>query len=197
MRVWTVQPLLVWERLQEAGTLRVDPTCLPYGDGYIPWQYEWMAARMQERIPEYGGGLPWWAYCRKPDLRWVRHSRPKGYSEVRIELEVDHALAFPGWAWDVVYAGHFLAFTETEREAWMLAMRQAVPDEDLWPLPEPWRGELEASWLLLFAPNLPAHSGTHASGTEPVYAEAVLETLRLPDVRAVTHFVGNSRRRPF
>lgn len=195
MRVWTVQPLLVWKRLQEAGTLRVDPTCFPY-DAYIPWQYEWIAARMQERIPGHQGGLPWWAYCQKPDLRWVRHGRPHGRPEVRIELEVDHALSFPSWAWDIVYSRDFLTFTKHDYDSWTRLLRLAIPDEDLWPLPKPWQCALEASWLHLFHPALPLHQWADTSDTDPVRTEAVFETLRLQDVRAVTHFIGNNRRLP-
>jgi hypothetical protein len=72
-------------------------------------------------------------------------------------------------------------------------MRQAVPDEDLWPLPQPWRDELEASWLQLFAPDLPAHGWADMANEALLYYEAVFETLCLRDVRCVTHFVGRSR----
>ena len=195
MRVWTVQPLTVWERLTEAGTLRVDTACYPY-DGYVPWQYPWMACRLQERAPDYQGGLPWWAYCERPDLRWVRRRRPAGQPQVRIELDVNGVLVFPSWAWDVVYCGNFLSFTQSEQETWNAAMRRAVPDEDLWPLPEPWRAELEASWLRLFDPQLPSDGWADILGKSNSSSranEAVFETLRLQDVRRVTHFVGTSR----
>ena len=193
MRVWTVQPLVVWERLQEMGTLYVDQDCFPYG-GYVPWQYQWVACRLQERLPSGNGGLPWWAYCQKPDLRWVRHHRPLDQPQVRIELELEAVLTFPGWAWDVIYSGQFLAFTKREQELWETAMRQSVPDEDLWPLPQPWRDELEASWLQLFAPDLPTHGWTDMANEALPYNEAVFETLCLRDIRCVTHFVGRSCR---
>ena len=195
MRVWTIQPLVVWERLKEAGTLCVDTACYP-SDGYVPWQYPWLACRLQERVLDYRGGLPWWAYCEKPDLRWVRHHRPAGQPQVRIELDVNGVLAFPGWAWDVVHCGHFLSFTQREQETWSAAMRRAVPDEDLWPLPEPWRGELEASWLRLFDPQLPSHgwADVPSKANSSWWAnEAVFETLCLRDVCHETHFVGKNR----
>ena len=192
MRIWTVQPLVVWERLKEGGTLCVDSVCYP-DDGYVPWQYQWMACQLKERMPGGRGELPWWAYCQKPDLRWVRHRRPFGQPQVRIELEMDAVLSFPGWAWDVLHSGHYLAFTKREQEAWETAMRQAVPDEDLWPLPQPWRDELETSWLRLFAPDLPVHGWADIPNEAPLYTEAVFETLCLRDIRCITHFVGRSR----
>ena len=78
-------------------------------------------------------------------------------------------------------------------------MRLAVLDEDTWPLPEPWKSQLEASWLRLFDPDLPSHPGDDES--PGVYGksgsrEAVLGVLRLEDVRQVTHFVGCSKWSP-
>ena len=189
MRVWTVQPLIVWESLQTTGTLVVDSALYSYSD-YIPWQYEWLARQLQDRIPGYSGGLPWWAYCTKPDLRWVRHRRAMGTPQVRIELEVKDALAMPCWAWNEVYCGQFLSSTEREHDAWHLAMRQDVPDEDEWPLPEPWRSELETSWLRVFDSDLPKDGWTDVS-KKRVCEEAVFEMLRLEDVCAMTRFVGS------
>jgi hypothetical protein len=191
MRVWTVHPLFVWECLQDAGALYVDPA--KYDEGYVPWQYRWLAHELQERVSGYVGGLPWWAYCAKPDLRWVRHHRPVGQPQVRIELEINPAFIIPSWAWDVIYSGRFLAFMKREQEAWETAMRQAVADEDIWPLPEPWRGEIEASWRRLFDPELPAHGWADVDSSAHPHKEAVFETLFLREVRSVTHFIGRSR----
>lgn len=191
MRVWTVQPLIVWDRLQEARLLQADP--VSYYDGYTPWQYQWIVSQLRKRVPGYDGGFPWWAYCEKPDLRWVRHHRPSGQQQVRIEVNPDNMITFPSWAWDVIHSGHFLAFTKREQDAWTKAMRRSVPNEDLWPLPEPWRSELEASWLRLFEPALPMCGWLDACERPNPNKEAVFETLRLGDVKSVTHFVGRSR----
>lgn len=75
-------------------------------------------------------------------------------------------------------------------------MRQAVTDEDLWPLPEPWRSELEASWLRLFHPDLPEYGWSEDSPQTYADKEAVFEVLNKQDVRAVTHFVGSNPRYP-
>jgi hypothetical protein len=199
MRLWTVRPLVVWEQLQQLCLLTVDETRLST-PGYVPDSYRWLALQLEHQLPEYPGSLPWWAYCEKPDLRWVRHSRPAGQREVRIELEPRPGtfLTFPCWAWHTVFCGQNLSFARQEQDDWREAMRQAVPDEDAWPLPEPWRTQLEASWLRLFDPNLPPCPWDQ----EAIYGksgsrEAVLGALRLEDERQVTHFVGCSKwRRP-
>ena len=75
-------------------------------------------------------------------------------------------------------------------------MRREVPDEDQWPLPEPWRSELEETWLRLFEPGLPAVSwerpdeGGHLGDTR----ESVLTVLRREDVRGMKSFIGCHRR---
>jgi hypothetical protein len=194
MRLWTVQPLVVWEQFQHRALLQVDESRRSTPD-YVPHSYRWLVEQLKQRIPAYPGTLPWWAYCEKPDLRWVRHCRPAGQREVRLELEPcpDSFLTFPSWAWDDVYCGHYLSFEREEHDEWMGEMRQAVPDEDGWPLPEPWRTQLEASWLRLFDRDLPSHSWDHEAISEPGSRQAVLGVLRLEEVRQVTHFVGCSK----
>lgn len=163
--------------------------------GYVPPQYRWLARQLEQRLPKYQGTLPWWAYCEKPDLRWVRHQRPAGEQQVRLELAPDPGafLTFPIWAWDTVYARRYLSSTRREHNEWMAAMRQAVPDQDTWPLPEPWQSQLEASWLRLFDCDLPPQPWDELVIGQSGSREAVLGVLRLDDVRQVTHFVGCSR----
>lgn len=195
VKVWTIQPLEVWEQVDQLGLLAVDAARLPY-DGYVPWQYEWLAKQLQERLPGYCGSLPWWSYGACPDLRQYRHSRPRGQREVRMEilLPSEEIFSMPCWAWDTVYSGHFLSFEREERLDWDRRMREAVTDEDLWPLPQPWREELEASWERLFDPALPPSSDGDDEfhcrlGTKQ---EAVFGLLRRSAIKRVTHFVGTS-----
>jgi hypothetical protein len=197
MRIWTVQPLVVWEQFQQQALLHVDETRTST-PGYVPDSYPWLAQQLKERLPQYPGTIPWWAYCEKPDLRWVRHRRHEGERQVRLELEprAGTFLTYPLSAWDTVFCGQYLSFARQEHDEWVQAMRRAVPDEDAWPLPEPWRTQLEASWLRLFDPDLPPRPWDDEnlvllgkSGTR----EAVLGLLRLEEVRQVTHFVGYSK----
>lgn len=195
MRVWTIQPVEVWERLEHDGSVVVD-AFHPRYSGYRHPPYDWLAARLTWRLADYPGPAtwPWWAYCRFPDLRLFRHTRDAGSREVRITLEVGEgrdALSFPCWAWDTVFRQDYLAFTEAEHADWMGRMRAAVPDEDLWPLPAPWQDELAASWERLFSPALPARAwNADSGGWSSDDREAVLGVLRRSQVRGVTHFVG-------
>lgn len=196
MRLWTVQPEIVWEQIQRNGTLSVDESLIAE-NGYIPWQYRWLAEQLKKRLPDYCGDLPWWAYCEKPDLRWVRHYRPRGQRQVRIELEISQGEAFitPSWAWNTLYGGGYLSFEQTVQDDWMARMQRAVPDEDTWPLPEPWKTELEASWGRLFDPQLPTRSWEQESLFRvDEEREAVFGTIRLEDVRGITLFTGASQR---
>ncbi len=193
MLIWTIQPVAVWKDLQERRTLHVDPQSDEYG-GYTPHAYQWLQSQLSRRLRRYDWHLPWWAYCIKPDLRLYRH-RVCG-EQVRLELEPesDRVVRFPCWAWDTVFRQDYLGATRAEYEAWWSRVRQAVPDEDCWPLPEPWRGQLEKSWERLFDPDLPLMNWDRDSGwfTKPC-VEAVFEVLRIEDMRQVTLFQGTAR----
>ena len=81
-----------------AGVAFVDENDQKYR-GYVPPAYRWLQTHFARFVPGYAGGLLWWAYCRKPDLRCHRHVLQKG-TWVRLELEMPEAslLRFPCWA---------------------------------------------------------------------------------------------------
>ena len=189
MRLWTVQPIAVWERLRAEGQVFVNPAHLG-PDGWVHPRYSWLAGQLRFRIADARGGLPWWAYCERPDLRWVRHSRPRGSREVRIEFEPPAGafVAFPCWAWHEVFAGRYLALSGPEYRHWKSRLRRAGVSEEDDPLPEPFQTELEVSWLRLFRSDLPARSWRR--GDWPRGREAVVEVLEQAWVRGVTEFVG-------
>jgi hypothetical protein len=189
MRLWTVQPVAVWEQLRADGHAVVDPARVN-PEGWVHPRYAWLARELRARIAGRRGRLPWWAYCARPDLRWVRHSRPAGSHEVRIEFEApDGTFAdFPCWAWNEVFYGSFLALSGTEYRAWRARLRLAGVSEDEEPLPEPFQAELEASWRRLFRPDLPARSWRRADRRRA--REAVALALRRQWVRDAPEFVG-------
>jgi hypothetical protein len=191
--IWTIQPAQVWQMLRNKQLLYVEDDVKTLGR-YIPPAYRWLQIQLASRLAGYSGHLPWWAHFRKPDLRRHRHLLQKGTMQVRLELEIaDSAfLRFPCWAWQRVFCEDYLAATREEYENWTKALRCAVPDEDIWPLPEPWRWQLEASWQRLFDPNLRVldWDDTSAWSRFPCL-EGVFEMLRLDDVRRVTSFKGS------
>jgi hypothetical protein len=189
-RIWTIQPAEVWEHLRDKRSVYVQDDRYR---GYIPPAYRWLQHRLAGRLSGFSGRLPWWAYCRKPDLRCHRHLRPKSTSQVRLELEIsdESFVRFPCWAWHQVFCQDYLAQTAKEYEDWTTALRRAVPDEDAWPLPKPWRRQLEASWQRLFDPNLRVlHWDETSLWSRIACSEGVFEVLRLEDVRRVTSFKG-------
>jgi hypothetical protein len=191
----------VWDEARRQGVAWVDPSsrvdpkgCEP---GYVPPQYEWLTAQLVRRRGWTPGRLPWWAYCAKPDLRRCRHRPHMPRLQARLELELppERAFVIPCWAWNAVHCQDYVAFSQAEERDWRARMLAAVPlDPDatdeptpLWPLPEPWRSELEASWERLFDPRLPAIGWSPAWGDE---REAVFEEIRREDVRKVAPFTA-------
>jgi hypothetical protein len=155
--------------------------------------YRWLARQMRLRGVGSGDRLPWFAYCDRPDLRWVRHTRPYGSPGVLIAFAPPPgtSLTFPCWAWHEVYCGQYLALTGTERVAWDRRERSVLGRghrEPVGPLPAPLQAELEASWLRLFSPELPARSWRRAD--RRASREAVVEVIRSEWVGGVQEFVG-------
>lgn len=190
VRLWTIQPLVVLRTIERTGRALASLD-------YEPHAYQWLRRNVSRVLTGYTGKRLWWFYCEKPDLRIFRHREALGTRHVRIEVEIpsDRVCTFPLWAWDLVYCGRYLALSRDEYRAWECRLAKAVPDEDVWPLPAPWRQRLERSWQRLFT-SLPArpwkgYSKEHWSDLGG-QREAVAETILKSDVREVTHFVGAS-----
>ncbi len=188
IRAWTIQPWIVWERLETRGSLTVDPQFA----GNLHECYEWLRGQLLQRIPGYSGHYPWWAYRTRPDLRRARHTRCRDQRFVLIEMELprEQVLEFPFWAWDCIFYGRFLSTNQRESADWERRLREAVPDEDTNPLPEPWLSELRSSWLRLFDSELPTQGWLSGSALPQSDREVVLEVLDRRFVRRVTPFLG-------
>ena len=72
-----------------------------------------------------------------------------GEALIELELPEDRCATFPLWIWETIYTGHYVAFTRAALDDWYRELRSAVPDRDVWPLPQPWRTQLESSWELM------------------------------------------------
>lgn len=176
MRFWTVQPSEVWETLQRDGVCLVEPKRLLC----VPEAYTWLVGQLKRRLPGYEGRLPWWLYCERPDLRWVRWSRPQGEIEVRLELELPaervHTMLIKDW--HKVYGGGWV-FRRRHREMcwWDLLERRGDP------LPVHWQALLERSWERVF-------DARRLEGWARCKMEAVTEKLLLDDVVRCDPFTG-------
>lgn len=191
--LWTIQHVSVWKLLQERRVLYRDE--VP-GAEKRPMPYLWLENQMKGRLNNYGGHPLWWAYCQKPDLRRHRHVYADGEPYVRLELDASRIphVWFPSWAWNQVFCQDFLAYSRKEYTLWKKRVRAAIGKVESWPLPEPWRSELEASWERLFDPKLPHLGWDKRFGwSRNVRLEAVFEVLRLETVKRVTIFKGAAK----
>lgn len=191
IRAWTIQPWAVWEKVEAQGALTVDARY----SADLHHCYEWLREQLLRRAPGYTGHYPWWAYATRPDLRRVRHHRPcrERYALIELDLPWERVVVFPFWAWDCIFYGRFLSPDRRESEDWERRRLEAVPDEDTYPLPEPWRTELETSWERLFDPWLPSQGWLQGKALILSEREVAFEVLDRSCVRRVTPFLGTSK----
>lgn len=94
MKLWTIQSMERWQRLQRDGVLRAHRFDAEF---YCQPIYEWMRQKLVERVgtPPVEGLYPLWAWQQwtnarapRPDLRCAGHF-PRGTRAVRIEFELE------------------------------------------------------------------------------------------------------------
>jgi Domain of unknown function (DUF3841) len=188
-RVWMIAEAGLYTQLAGEGQLFVDPRrCEPD----VAAAYAWMRAQMAERLPNYGGHFPWWAWVappagrRRPDLRarWAYHTGwPPGTPCVRLELELadEEVLVSDFDEWHAVLNHGPLVETDAE---W----------DRITALPEPQQTvACQATWPRMFelaaSHDCPWWDFWHGADSTRI-VQACFETLRLADVRAVTRFVA-------
>lgn len=174
-QVWTIQPFAVWDALQVQEAICVEPSKLPAR--YIPEAYRWLQDRISKK--DKPGGLPWWVYYSKPDLRLFRHRCNAGQRQARIELLVpDHLIVrFPSDAWSRVYSGLTLNLNKAMNDS-----EEIAPEREEWICQK-----TRQSWDNLFSPELIGY-GPEYIGVVPVIESSW--------VRRVTLFEGCRRVEP-
>jgi hypothetical protein len=184
LHLWTIQQHEAWEKLRDSGVLRAD--------GRRIWRdfrpaYRWLIAQMHLRLGSCAARYPLWAWHRpKPDLRHGGHL-PPGSHGLRIEFVIPAArvLLFGYDAWHAVLNGWYLSLTEAEDGRWEEKLRKRNADRKR--LPTDLQAEMEESWERVF--DLPALDESGWVGSAP-YVQAVLEEIRLEEVRDVKPFVA-------
>ncbi|HEY9787561.1 MAG TPA: DUF3841 domain-containing protein [Candidatus Obscuribacterales bacterium] len=197
MKLWTIQSLARWERLQRDGVLQASRFD---SELFNPSAYLWMTDELKKRVgePPEGAAVPLWAWYQwqgttraRPDLRARAHVE-KGEKAVRLEIEVpDHQVLLSDFQlWHIPLNSGVLARTEAEVDAFdaelakaglAFKMAEALMDPDFGP-------RIRKGWELIF--DLEFSDPYFTCPMEEKSIQAVFWQLRLEQVRAVTHFSG-------
>ena len=194
IRLWTIQPIHVWNALLEQGSMFVSHTHPQFADNldFFRHPYDWMRRQMMERIPGYLGHYPWWAYEHFLDLRLYRwHTSPHEQRLVRLELAVPREQILPSsygrWHWVLnrwyLPEGYDDEVTyEQEGDAWRA--EAALDGVDVYhdnPYAKPWEARIQASWERIF----------DIEGRRPAeIIQATFERLEFKQVVKATEFLS-------
>ena len=123
MILWTMQPVEVWQEIQETGVYLCDPARSSMPE--FTDMYEWLIRQMEQRIgpPPAGVTYPVWAWYmqngkhRKPDLRTERWGYGPGgeeYACIEFEIPDDRVLLSDFEVWHIVLCNGLIAESEEE-----------------------------------------------------------------------------------
>lgn len=203
MRLWSIQPLAVWEALEasEDGKLFVDP------DHEGVWQefrtaYEWLAKEMKKRIPGYQdhpNGYPWWAWTIKPDMRREIWHCAKGNKFVLIEitLPTDQICLTDFDIWNIVLSKRYVSWNDEEQDTWdaewetRFGKKHWKKEEVSADILAEHTARVEESWLHVFDFNNPNRDPEYWGEVEK---QATFGTLDKSQVVKVSHHVGRKDR---
>ncbi len=159
MRLWSIQTLDVWNKLQQDGVFQSTANGMLAPSFAAP--YQWMAAQLSRRVavPPLGCTWPIWAWYQwadrdrpKPDLRASRHLA-RGVRGVRLELEItaSSVLLSDFELWHYVLNYWYLPTSDADDTAFehMLAHHglSTYPPK---LLPAPYHRIVTASWERIF-----------------------------------------------
>ncbi|MEA5074223.1 MAG: DUF3841 domain-containing protein [Eubacterium aggregans] len=189
IRLWTIQPLAVWEQLQKIGTFRCDANlakCMKACE--FESAYQWMAKQMWKRIgePPTGVTYPIWAWHtlewqhKKPDLRRMEFRGYRGkHVCMEIEISEDKVLLSDEADWHFVLNDSYMPSAQNQKAL----DRQWESFEHL--LEEEKRVTKEKSWESIFTVSPPLYDEWNQTGR---YIQATFWELNLDQVRDVRYF---------
>ena len=125
MILWTIQPVEVWNLIQDTGVYRCDPDGSTMIEMEFQEKYKWLCGKMTERIgpPPEGVVLPVWAWYRqngkhaKPDLRserWGYGHGDEDYTCIELEIPDNQVLLSDFDLWHSVLNNWLISYTEEE-----------------------------------------------------------------------------------
>ena len=190
MKLWTIQPVDIYEKLLKEKVFHCDPHKSPLlqgDDGNFGAAYDWMAEQMRLRVgePPQNVKYPIWGWYlldgknKKPDLRNYLFSN---YTtrEACIEIEIDSSLVLlnDDGAWYAILYNAYLGLADSDEgieaeDAWFESM---PPDEQ--------ESVKRKSWERIFEISPKFQSGWHTHD----YVQATFWEMKLEWVTDVRFF---------
>jgi hypothetical protein len=187
MRLWTIQPIEIWELLQQKG---VYYGTLEHVDEDYLRPYNWIKKQLTLKTGIEKETYPVWAWFEKPDLRKTGWTT-KGEKSVCIELEIDdkNMLLSDFELWHYVLCYWYLSSTMEEGDKFEVELEsKGLSYYEQKPLPEPYNSIIEDSWLKIF--DLDWCEEDISSKRENKCIQAVFWELRLEQVKKVKEFIA-------
>ena len=125
MILWTMQPIEIWNLIQDTGVYRCDPLKSSMPEPEVSSKYQWLIRQMEARIgpPPEGVVYPVWAWYKqkgqhkKPDLRgerWCYGPGNEKYSCIEFEVPDNKVLLSDFDAWSIILCNGLLNETKAE-----------------------------------------------------------------------------------
>jgi len=190
IRLWTIQPMSIYEELLDKGEVAVFDSGFAKSDPKFLFGYEWLIDQMHQRIGEshYPKQYPFWAWFQWqdynkniPDMR--RYPLPKGEKHVRLMIEMprENVLLSDFDDWHNVFDYQIPVINDAD-------FFKNIPDEDLpylgygddsfFDLPDKYQQLIKSTWSNIF--NLNRRKSWHTKRIQ-----ATFWTLKLSDVKKV------------
>ena len=193
MKLWTIQPLPVWQTIEKTGVYRCDPALAMQEFEHA---YRWLAEQMRRRIgpPPEGVVYPVWAWyrwnglCKKPDLRaerWCCGGGDEDYVCIGVDMPGEQVLLSDFDTWHFVLMQGEISWTkeeEAEQEALLQTMNPAQRSK-----------YLSRNWERVFDLTC-RDDGWVRSGK---WVQATFWELQKSQVLSVQHFRTAKRKRPY
>lgn len=189
IRLWTIQPLTVWEQLKKNGIFHCDANlAMCMKECEFESAYQWMAKQMRRRIGEPPAGVvyPIWAWHtlewqhKKPDLRRREFRGYRGkHVCIEIEISADKVLLSDEMDWHFVLNDSHMPSAQNQEELDRQCERfEHLPEEEK-------RVTKEKSWESIFTVFPPHYDEWNQTGR---YIQATFWELNLDQVRDIRYF---------
>jgi hypothetical protein len=183
MRLWTIQHIDVWNKLQKKGLYKTDKRFICFED--FKEAYEWMVDEAKRINPEWKESRPVWFWTKKPDLRTYRFVRipgkPKTIPHVLIEIEVDpkELLITDFDMWHQVLNSSYVPKNSKDYDRFYNKLPRKYHYVSHKLLPEKFQKEMLKSWSRIVKSE---------KASKKVSCQAIKEDLKMSEVKKVKFF---------